>query len=88
MMIPIPKAGLYESVEGTERASAIPGIEEIIITATVGQRLLPLPEGSTYLGFIFARAESPAEVETALRQSHAELQFHIAAVLETFRPSS
>ena len=88
MMIPIPKAGLYESVEGTERASAIPGIEEIIITATVGQRLLPLPEGSTYLGFIFARAESPAEVETALRQSHAELRFHIAAVLETFRPSS
>jgi biotin carboxylase len=86
MMIPIPKAGLYQSVEGTERASAIPGIEEIIITATVGQRLLPLPEGATYLGFILARASSPAEVETALRLAHAELRFHIAAVLETFRP--
>jgi biotin carboxylase len=88
MMIPIPKAGLYQSVEGTDRASAVPGIEDVIITATVGQRLMPLPEGSTYLGFIFARASSPAEVEQALRQSHAELRFQIAAVLETFTPSS
>ncbi len=88
MMIPIPKAGLYQSVEGVDQASAVPGIEEVIIAATVGQRLQMLPEGSSYLGFIFARAESPAEVEAALRRAHGELRFHIAAVLETFRPSS
>ena len=76
----------YESVEGVERARAVPGIEDVIITATEGQRLIPLPEGATYLGFLFARAESPAAVEAALRQAHAELRFQIATVLETFRP--
>jgi hypothetical protein len=45
-----------------------------------------LPEGSSYLGFLFARAASPDAVEAALRQSHAELRFHIATALETFRP--
>jgi hypothetical protein len=88
MMIPVPAAGLYQSVDGVDRASAVPGIEEVIITAAVGQRLLPLPEGSAYPGFIFARAESPATVETALRRAHAELQFHVAGVLETLSPST
>jgi biotin carboxylase len=86
MMIPIPKGGIYESVEGTERAEAVEGIEDVIITAAPGQRLLPLPEGATYLGFLFARGDSPAAVEESLRRSHAELRFHIATALETFRP--
>jgi biotin carboxylase len=86
MMIPIPKGGIYEGVEGLERVRAVTGIEDVIITATEGQRLVPLPEGASYLGFIFARAESAAAVEAALRQSHAELRFRIATVLETFRP--
>ena len=88
MMIPIPKGGLYERVEGVDRAAAVPGIYDAIITATEGQRLIPLPEGSTYLGFLFARAESPDAVERALRQSHAELRFHVATVLETFKPGT
>jgi hypothetical protein len=71
-----------------ERARAVTGIEDVIITATEGQRLVPLPEGATYLGFLFARAESAGEVEAALRKSHAELRFHIATVLETFRPGA
>lgn len=86
MMIPIPKGGIYERVEGVERAAAVPGIDDVIVTATEGQRLIPLPEGSSYLGFLFARAESPDAVEAALRRSHAELRFHIATALETFRP--
>jgi biotin carboxylase len=86
MMIPIPKGGIYQSVEGTERAAAVAGIEDVIITAKGGQQLIPLPEGSSYLGFIFARGDSPATVETALRRSHAELKFHIATTLETFSP--
>lgn len=84
MMIPIPKGGVYRSVEGLEEASK--GIEEIIITATPGQRLIPLPEGSSYLGFIFARGNSPQEVEAALRQAHSGLRFDIATALETFSP--
>jgi hypothetical protein len=87
MMIPIPKGGVYESVEGVERAKAVPGIEDVVITAKQGQRLIPLPEGSSYLGFIFARGDSPAQVELALRRSHAELRFRISAALETLSPS-
>ena len=86
MMIPIPKGGLYHGVEGVERARVVPGIHDVIVTAAEGQRLIPLPEGSSYLGFLFARADSPDAVEAALRQSHAELRFHIATALETLRP--
>ncbi len=86
MMIPIPKGGIYKSVDGLDRASAIPGIEDVIITAKEGQRLIPLPEGASYLGFIFARGDSPQDVERALRRSHADLRFHIATALDTFRP--
>jgi len=88
MMIPIPRDGIYESVEGLEQARAVAGIEDVIITAKEGQRLAPLPEGASYLGFLFARGDGPAEVEAALRRSHVELQFHIATALETFKPSS
>jgi hypothetical protein len=86
MMIPIPKGGMYESVEGLERAHEVGGIEDVAITAKAGQRLIPLPEGSSYLGFIFARGDSAEGVEGALRQSHGELRFHIATALETFSP--
>jgi biotin carboxylase len=85
MMIPIPKRGIYESADGVERAAVVPGIEEVIITAKPGQRLMPLPEGASYLGFIFARGDEPGEVEARLRRSHAELRFHIATELETLR---
>jgi hypothetical protein len=88
MMIPIPKGGIYESVEGIDRARAVPGIEDAVITAKPGQLLIPLPEGASYLGFLFARGNSPATVEDALRRSHAELRFQIATALETLRPSS
>lgn len=88
MMIPIPKGGVFESVDGVEGARAVAGIEDAVITAKPGQHLVPLPEGASYLGFLFARGNSPEEVESALRRSHAELVFHIATALETFKPSS
>ena len=88
MMIPIPRpGGIYQGVEGVARALAVADIEDVVITATEGQLLVPLPEGSSYLGFIFARGQTPEAVELALRRSHAELGFHLAAALETFRPS-
>ena len=52
------KGGIYHGVEGVERALAVPDIEDVMITATEGQMLVPLPEGSSYLGFIFARGET------------------------------
>jgi biotin carboxylase len=86
MMIPIPGAGIYESVEGVAEAEAVTGVDEVIITAQQGQELVPLPEGASYLGFIFARGESADLVETVLREAHAKLRFRIATVLTTFRP--
>jgi hypothetical protein len=77
MMIPIPRGGILEEVRGQEAAKAVPGIEEITITIHQGQEVVPLPEGSRYLGFIFARAETPEVVEGALRESHRRLGFVI-----------
>ena len=88
MMIPIPKDGVFESVEGVERAQAVAAIEDVVITAKEGQRLVPLPESASYLGFIFARSDRAEEVEAALRRAHGELRFQIATALETFKPSS
>jgi biotin carboxylase len=88
MMIPIPRhGGIYHGAEGVECALAVADIEDVVITATEGQLLVPLPEGSSYLGFIFARGQTAEAVELALRRSHAELRFQIATALETFSPS-
>src|SRR5213593_3116489 len=73
MMIPIPRAGRLVAVRGQDAAEDLPGVEEIAITAHLGQELIPLPEGWQYLGFIFARGDSPEEVERALRRAHARL---------------
>jgi biotin carboxylase len=77
MMLPIPRAGRLRSVRGTEAAGAVPGVEEVAITAHPGQELVPLPEGWQYLGFIFARADTPDAVEAALRDAHARLVFEL-----------
>jgi len=85
MMIPIGRefanGAVYEGVEGLDRALEVAGVEEIAITAKIGQTLEPLPEGSSYLGFIFARGETPEDVDRALRSAHAQLRFQIAAKL-------
>jgi len=77
MMIPIPRAGVFEEVRGLEAAREVPEIADVAITAHPGQRLVPLPEGSRYLGFIFSRGADPAAAEAALRAAHARLEFRI-----------
>lgn len=77
MMIPIPRAGTLRGVGGLEVARGIDGIREINFTLNPGQRVMPLPEGNRYLGFIFAHADMPAEVELALRAAHAALAIEI-----------
>ena len=77
MMIPIPRGGILRGFSGVEKAKEVPGIDEVTITAPLNNRLVPLPEGESYLGFIFASGEMPDEVERALRQAHALLQFQI-----------
>src|SRR3990172_11429158 len=82
MMLPIPSAGILTEVRGQPEAKAVPGIEEIAITAHITQELVPLPEGAAYLGFIFARGETPQEVEAALREAHRRLEFVITPASE------
>ena len=81
MMIPIPHAGVYRGVQGLEDARRVPGVEDIVITAKEGQELLPLPEGSTYLGFLFFRDSSADLVLDGLRQVHQRLKFVFSAAL-------
>jgi ATP-grasp domain/L-amino acid ligase C-terminal domain 2/ATP-grasp N-terminal domain len=77
MMIPIPRRGIFRGVTGLDAAGRVPFIDDLQITAKADQLLLPLPEGSSYLGFIFARAGTAAQVEQALREAHARLEFAI-----------
>jgi hypothetical protein len=77
MMIPIPRRGVYKSVDGERDARAVADIVDVQLTAKPDARLVPLPEGKSYLGFIFARATTPLAVEQALRAAHAKLRFHI-----------
>lgn len=81
MMIPIPAAGLLKKVEGVAEATAVGGIEEVQITARLNDQIIPLPEGDSYLGFIFAHGEKPDEVEKALRTALDQLHFEIEPVI-------
>ena len=81
MMIPIPRSGIFRRVDGVEAAGAVPYIDEIEITAKADQQLLALPEGSSYLGFIFARAATAKDAVGALRESHARLRFQFEPLL-------
>jgi len=73
MMIPIPRAGTYRRVDGVSTALDVPGVVDVVITAKPDQRLESLPEGASYLGFIFTRADEPADAVRALRHAHDQL---------------
>jgi hypothetical protein len=77
MMIPIPRRGVFRRVEGLDVARRVTGVEDVRITAKADQILVPLPEGASYLGFIFARAVGARDVEHALRAAHGSLEFTI-----------
>jgi biotin carboxylase len=77
MMIPIPAAGTLLNYQGVEEAKKVPGIVDVKIMIHRKQKVLPLPEGRRYLGFIFARAPQPDQAEAALREAHQKLKFEI-----------
>ncbi len=82
LMLPIPGGGVLRRVEGIQTAQKVPGVEEILISVREGYELVPLPEGGSYLGFVFARGSSPAVVEAALRQAYGELDIVVAPVFK------
>ena len=77
MMLPIQRRGVLHAVDGQQAARRIPGIEGLVITVALGQEVVPLPEGVQYLGFLFARGDTPQEVEASLREAHRCLSFAI-----------
>ncbi len=85
MMLPIPQAGTLQEVLGQEEARSVPGIEDVAILIPPGQMVVPLPEGTKYLGFIFARSETPEAAEAALREAHRRLDIRISPLRETVK---
>ena len=82
MMIPVPRRGQLKGIAGLDEARQVPGVEDVVITAKVGQMLVPLPEGASYPGFIFARGATPDLVENSLRAAHATLRWAIERPLD------
>ncbi|MFQ5915962.1 MAG: ATP-grasp domain-containing protein [Nitrospinota bacterium] len=82
MMIPIARAGTLREVLGQQEARSVAGVEDVVILIPLGQPVVPLPEGTKYLGFIFARSETPDEVEAALREAHRRLDIRITPARE------
>jgi biotin carboxylase len=81
MMLPIPRRGVLHGVRGVDAARAVAGVDDVVITVPAGREVVPLPDGDSYLGFLFAHGDTPAAVEAALRDSHAKLAFDIRAPL-------
>jgi biotin carboxylase len=81
LMLPITRAGILRRIEGITAARAVPWIEDILISRRDGYELVPLPEGNSYLGFMFARAPTAAHAEAALRSAHACLKVVTAPLL-------
>ncbi|PCI18820.1 MAG: phosphoribosylglycinamide synthetase [Piscirickettsiaceae bacterium] len=84
LMIPIPSQGILRRVEGISQAKKVPHITEIGISVRDGYDLFPLPEGSSYLGFIFAKAPTADLVEEALRTAHTCLKIVIMPTIKVF----
>lgn len=77
LMIPVPAAGVLRRVEGEAEAAQTAGVTGIRITVEPGHVLEQLPEASGYLGFMYAAADTPSQVEASLRQAHEKLRFRI-----------
>jgi biotin carboxylase len=82
LMLPIRKRGQLREVRGVEAARAVPGIADVVISVRPKEELVPLPEGASYLGFVFARAGDADAVEAALRAAGELLEAVVAPWLE------
>jgi hypothetical protein len=74
MMLPISKEGILQDLKGVTEAKTVSGIEDVIITIPAGQPVAPMHKGGKYLGFIFARGDSPEAVEAAIREAYGRLE--------------
>ncbi|MEO7327683.1 MAG: ATP-grasp domain-containing protein, partial [Minicystis sp.] len=85
MMMPIPRSGVLREVQGLEEARAVPGIDGVTVSLQPGEAIRALPEGASYLGFLFAHGDTPEEVERSLRRAFATLRFSWGPLLDVVR---
>jgi biotin carboxylase len=88
MMIPVPKSGILEKIEGEDDARSVAGITELEITARLHDYIAAWPEGSSYLGFLFATGSTAEEVEEAVRTAHRRLHFQLTPRLPVEHPAT
>ncbi len=87
-MIPVPRSGIFERVEGIAGAEKVAGVYEVRITARLRDYIAAWPEGSSYLGFIFAKGDSSEVVEADLREAHGKLKFTFSTRLAVEHPGT
>jgi biotin carboxylase len=86
MMIPVPKSGILEKIEGEDSARSVPGIAALEITARLHDYIIAWPEGSSYMGFLFATGNTAKEAEQAIRTAYAKLHFELTPRLPVEHP--
>lgn len=77
LMIPTPESGTLVEVHGQAETRDIAAITGMDFTIKPGGRVVAPPEGERYLGFVYARAATPEEVETALRKAMEKLEVQL-----------
>ncbi len=77
LMIPILGSGVLARVSGEEETRQIEGITGMDLTIVPGKEILAPPEGERYLGFVYARADTPEQVEAALRKAMSTLEVQL-----------
>jgi biotin carboxylase len=75
LMIPITDSGILKRVEGLTAALQTEHVRDIEIHINPGYELIPLPEGASYLGFIFAQAPDYQQTYRALKSAYSKLRF-------------
>ncbi len=83
LMIPIPRSGTLQAIHGLDEVGGIPGVTGVDITINPGTAVLAPPDGDRYLGFVFARADTPADAEAALRHAMSTITLDITPLDET-----
>ncbi len=85
IMLPIAKNGVVRAITGVGLAEAVAGVEEVALSTKVGDSIRALPEGASYLGFVFAKGPNPASVETTLRRAAGCIQIDVSPLLNRVR---
>ena len=75
LMIPITDHGILQRVEGLTEAMQTEFVRDVEIHINQGYELIPLPEGASYLGFIFAQAPTFEQTYEALKSAYSKMRF-------------